>query len=345
MRAAAVYGPDDIRVESMPEPEIGDYDALVRIVACGVCTGTDLHILQGRFPRLPAYPLVLGHESIGRVVEVGPKVRHFRVGDLVLRPVAPRPGERLGGYGSAFGGFAEYGVVADARAITEDTPRTETPELPAFAIAQQVVPPDFDPIDAGMFITFKETLSWLRDLGPVVGRSVVVLGTGPVGLSFVRVAKFFGADPVIAVGRRDERLELARQLGADAGVNTARQDLAAGVRAATDGRGTDYVIEAVGSSELLAESVRALANGGQIGIYGVAPESKPLPTAGAAPNWQIRSISPSESTVHDLALDLVRLGFVDIRAFVTHVLPLSDIGEAFRLIAGKYGLKPTITIE
>lgn len=345
MKAAVVHGPNVIRVEELPDPTIGDYEALVQITACGVCTGTDLHILQGSFPRSPAYPFVLGHESIGRVLAVGPKVRYLKPGDQVLRPLAIRRGERVAGVGMAFGGFAEKGIVVDARAMVESTPRTETPRLPAFAVAQQVVPPDFDPVDAGMFITFKETLSWMHDLGPVLGRCVVVLGTGPVGLCFVRIAKYLGADPVVAVGRRDERLELARQMGADGVVNTARQEINAGVRELTGGRGADYVVEAVGSDELLREGLRALADGGQLAIYGISPgAATSFDHAGLPSNWQVRLIRPREELVHDLALDLIRLGFVDLRAFVKHVLPLSRVEEALRLVVERQTLKPVVTM-
>ena len=346
MKAAVVRAAGDLRVETVAEPSLGAYEALTEIVACGVCTGTDSHILAGAFPRLSPYPFILGHESIGRVIEVGPRVRYFKPGDLVLRPTAVRPGETLGGMSSAFGGYAERGVVADARALIEDTPRAQTPRLPPFAAAQQVVPPDFDPVDAGMLITFKETLSWCHQLGPVVGRSVVVLGTGPVGLCLVRIAKYLGADPVVAVGRREERLELAGRLGADACVNAAREDLVAAGRELTSGRGADFVLEAIGSVELLAQAAGLVGDQGQVAVYGVPPvQEVQLRWAGTAPSWQLRFIRPREESVHELALDLVRLGFIDLRSFVTHVLPLSGIAEAFRLIAGKEALKPVVIIN
>lgn len=346
MRAAVVRGRGQLRVETIPEPSIGDYEALVQIVACGVCTGTDQHVLHGDFPWLAPYPFILGHESVGRVLTVGSRVRYLKPGDLVLRPVAVRPRDTLGEYGSVFGGYAERGIVADARAIVEDTPRLETPRLPAFADAQQVVPPDFDPIDAGMFITFKETLSWMYSLGPVAERSVLVYGTGPVGLCFVRIAKFLGADPVIVVGRRDERIELAKHLGADAGIDTRREDVATANRALTNGHGVDYVIEAIGDAAFLAQAPRLLSDQGQVAVYGVpAVLETGLQWGGGVPStWQLRFIRPRESAVHGIALDLVRHGFIDLRAFVSHVLPLSEIGEAFRLLAEKKALKPVIQI-
>lgn len=346
MRAAVVHGPDRLGVETVPEPAIGDYEALTRIVACGVCTGTDSHIVSGAFPYLQPYPFILGHESIGRVIEVGSKVRSFKPGDLVLRPVAVRPGATLGGVGSVFGGYAELGVVVDAQAIVEDTPRGQAPKLPAFADAQQVVPPSFDPIDAGMFITFKETLSWMHKLGPLPGRDVLIFGTGPVGLCFARIAKYLGARTVIAVGRRDERLELARQMGADAAIDTRRQDVVEACRALTGGRGVDYVVEGIGDTALFALGARLVAPGGQVALYGAPPElAVTVNWAGAAPDWKLSFPAPREGEVHDLALDLVRLGFIDLRSFVSHVLPLDRIGEAFQLIAAKRALKPVIVIE
>ncbi|HLZ09963.1 MAG TPA: zinc-binding dehydrogenase, partial [Chloroflexota bacterium] len=308
MRAAVVRGQGQLTLESVPEPTIGEYDALVEILACGVCTGTDTHILAGAFPYLAPYPFILGHESIGRVVARGPKVRYLHPGDLVLRPVAVRPGETLGPYGSVFGGFAEFGVVTDAQALIEDTPCGQTPKLPPFATAQQVVPSDFDPIDAGMFITFKETLSWLHHLGPLFGRSLLVLGTGPVGLCFVRIAKYLGADPVLVVGRRDERLEIAVRLGADHGINTVRQATVATVRELTAGKGVDYLVEAIGDAELLAEAMGAVADQGNIAIYGVPPKLETtLRWTGMPSTWQLGFIRPREADAHALALDLLRL--------------------------------------
>ena len=216
MRAAIVPEPGRIELVEIPEPKYGDYEARVEILACSICSGTDSHIVYGQFP-WRAYPCVLGHESIGRVVEVGPAVRNLRPGDLVLRPTAVRPGETLGGYNSMFGSFAEIGIVADAAAIVADTPRGETPKLPPFATAQQVMPPDFDPDLAGAFITFKETLSFLQRLGVQVGKSVLILGSGTVGLSFALWGQADRAWPVIITGRRAEPLAAARGWGADYG--------------------------------------------------------------------------------------------------------------------------------
>src|SRR5262249_50279020 len=107
MRAAVVGGRGQLRVEALPAPVPGGYEALVEILACGVCSGTDSHLLGGEFPWAPEFPFVLGHEAIGRVVRVGPRVRYLKEGDLVLRPLGVRPGDMVEGVGSGWGGFAE----------------------------------------------------------------------------------------------------------------------------------------------------------------------------------------------------------------------------------------------
>lgn len=347
MKAAVVTDNRHIQVQDIPAPRVGPYDALVQIITCGVCTGTDLHILHGNFPWLIPHPFVLGHESIGRVVSVGERVRHLKEGDLVLRPVSFRSGDHSStGLGAMWGGYAELGLVADARAILEDADDRSSAELPQFSMAQQVVPPDFDPVDAGMFITFKETLSWTHQLGSLVNKSVVVLGTGPVGLCFTRIAKYLGARPVIAVGRREARLSLAAEMGADDTINTSEEGLAAAIKDRTGGQGADFIIEAIGNTDVLRQAVPGLTNGGEIAVYGVPPSLETSVTwAETAPNWMLRFIKPGEETVHELALDLVRLGFIDLKSFVSDVLPLSRIDEAFRRIEQKDALKIVIAMD
>lgn len=345
MRAAIVPQPGSIQLLEIPEPEYGDYEALVEIIACSICSGTDSHIVYDQFP-WRAYPCVLGHESIGRVVAVGPAVRSFQPGDLVLRPTAVRPGEQLGGYSSMFGGFAEYGIVADAAAIIADTPRGATPKLPAFATAQQVVPPDFDPDLAGAFITFKETLSFLQRLGVQGGKSVLILGSGTVGLSFAYGAKLIGAGPVIVTGRRAEPLAAARAWGADCAVNVTTEDLAAAVRSCTGGKGADFIVEAIGDWDALQGGIRAVADYGQIGIYGVAPErAATLDWSGTPPNWALRFVQPKEEDVHQQVLDQMRLGLVDLGRFVTHRLPFDAICDGFDLVTSKQATKVSIRIR
>ncbi|HEY3109296.1 MAG TPA: zinc-binding dehydrogenase [Chloroflexota bacterium] len=343
MRAVAIPAPGELRIDEVPEPPLDDYRALVQILTGTICNGTDAKILAGHFPPGAGFPRILGHETIGRVVEVGARVRSFRVGDLVLRPVAVMPGERLGAYYSGFGGFAERGVVVDGRAFCEDHPPPEHGRAHRWWPQQQVVGPDFDPRLAGVFITFKETLSFARDLGVGPGLSVLVLGSGPVGFAFARSAKLLGASPVVVLGRRAERLALAAAFGADATIDASREDPVAAIRALTDGRGADRLIEAIGDVALLERSVRLLARGGEIGVYGVPPGGRRVTLDFAAESspgqYAVRFMSPREHAVHDWALGLVRSRAVDLEPFITHELPMAEVGRGFDLLGESRTLK------
>lgn len=345
MRVVVVPEPGRMEFVSVPEPIPSDYEALVEVLTCSICSGTDTHIVKDQFP-WRAYPCILGHESIGRVVKIGPAVRNFRVGDLVLRPACIRPGEKLAGYNSMFGGFAELGLVADGAAIMADTPRGQTPKLPAFALAQQVVPAGFDPDLAGAFITFKETLSFLQRLGVQAGRSVLILGSGTVGLSFTLAAKLIGAVPVIVTGRRHEPLEDAQRFGADVTVDVSRENLTEAVRAATQGAGADFAVEAVGDWDVLQGGIPALANYGQIGIYGVAQSrATPLDFNQTAGNWSLRFIQPKEEEVHAQVLSQMAQGMVDVRRMVSHTVPFGELQAGFELVWEKKATKVVVRIK
>ncbi len=345
MRVVIVPEPGRIEFAEAPTPSYGDYEALAEILTCSICSGTDSHIVNDQFP-MRAYPCILGHESIGRVVEVGAKVRNYKQGDLVLRPVAVRPGETLGGYSSLFGGFAEFGIVADAAAIIADTPRGRRPALPAFAKAQQVVPADFNPNHAGAFITFKETLNFLYRLGVQPGRSLLILGSGTVGLNFTLGAKLIGAYPIIVTGRRADPLEQAQAFGAEIVVNTAEEELNKTVRDHTGGAGVDYAVEAIGDWDVLQEGIRTLADNGQIGIYGVAPgRSTTMDFSGTAPSWSLRFVQPKEEDVHDQVLAQVAKGLIRLDDLISHVMPWDEVQQAFELVWQKQALKVALTIQ
>ena len=346
MRAIVVPRPGEAQVAEVAEPVWGEHDALVRVLTCTLCSGTDRHIVDGSFPGA-VYPCLLGHETIGRVEAVGARVRHLKVGDLVLRPTAVRPGQTLSGYASFFGGFAEYGIATDARALIEDAPAGQAAPLPAFARAQQVVPGDFPVEQAGAFITYKETLSALLDLGVRPNLSLLILGSGPVALSFILAAKRIGARPVIVTGRRPEALERAMAYGADATIDVTREDLVGRVRELTGGAGAAMAVEAIGSWVAFAQAVPALAAGGLIGIYGVAPERGrlTLDLSRRPAGLTIRFIQPREEQVHDWALEQMRLGLLDLAPQITHQLPFAEIGRALALLEARQAVKVVLRLD
>ena len=304
MKAVVVSQPSRVDLRDVPMPDPGPHQVRVRTLAGGLC-GTDRHIVEGTFYRSD-YPAILGHESIGEVVEAGDRVRHLKPGDLVLRTAAARPGERIGDVASMLGGFAEWGLATDVRAQEEDGAGPIAP----YDRLQKVVPADFDPVDAGAFIVFKETLSALRQLGDVRGRRVLVVGTGPAGLAFVQAARLDG------------------------------------VRELTDGQGLDVVIEAAGTVNVLEALPGCLARNGVVGVYGVSAAQSATFNWGwglAVPrSWSLRFVEPDEAGIHDEALDLVSTGRQQLKSTLTHVLPFAEFAHAYDIMvdddAGKVAI-------
>ena len=344
MLAGVVEAPDHLSAKEVPDPVIGDHDALVKIAACSFCNGTDTKLIEGRFPGVNLYPFILGHESVGKVVEIGDRVKNYTTGDWVLRPTAAYPEHRAERLESFWGGFAEFGVVTDYATQAKERPHTKP--LSIFHRMQQVLPRDVDPVKATTYITLKETLSWLRKVGLEAGQSVLVLGSGPVGLSFATCAKILGAYPVMMTGLRDERLSLACKFGVDCTINTTKEDLVGKVRESTEGRGADLAIEAVGNYSLTNDAAKALAPDGKVGTYGIPPsdastlrlDPSRLPT-----DWTLRFASPDEPSAHDEILDLIRRSLLRVDEFITHIYPLKEITKGLCVIKKKQALKVVIT--
>ena len=327
MKAAVVVEPGRLELLDVPEPEPDDYQATVETLAGGLC-GTDRHIVEGTFYRRD-YPAVLGHESIGRVIEVGRRVRHLTPGDMVLRTSAARPGERLGSFASALGGFAPVALATDVQALAEDGREAD---IKPYDRLQKVVPADFDPLDVGAFIGFKETLSWLRKLPELRGKRVLVIGTGSAGLLFVQLARMDGARQLLVLGRRTARLEQARRFGADEAFAVSTAELVARLRDLTDGDGVDIVIEAAGTVDVLEAVPDALARGGIVAVYGISAGQSATFRWGwdrSVPRtWSLRFEEPDEAGIHDEALRIVKDGGYSLKSTLTHVLPFTQIDEA-----------------
>jgi threonine dehydrogenase-like Zn-dependent dehydrogenase len=336
MRAAITDGRGGLWLDDVAVPRPTAYQCLCRIEACATCSGTDLKHVAGKLPFRVAYPAVLGHESVGMVVEVGPRVRYLKAGDRVLRPCAVYPGEKLGPWFSAWGGFAEYGLVTDCAAMREDDPTAKPNDYTRY---QQVVPVDLglESAEATMLITLKETASTVAGAGVGLFRSAAVLGAGSVGLSMCLFARLFGAWPVIAVARRDEPLEHARRIGASFAINAVREDAVDRIRELTDGRGVDRLLDTTGSSPFLKDMLPALASDGKVVPYATYESADAL--GAAIPAEQIVPATPREDAAHPYMINAVRMGVVRLRDFYSHRLPLADIVEGFQMLRRKEAFK------
>lgn len=342
MKAAVVEKIGILKIKEVPEPKINDYQALAKIIACATCSSTDLKLRDGKLSDIfLTFPGILGHESVGRVIEIGKNVRNYEIGDLVLRPIAVYPGSKLGPYYSIFGGFAELGIVTDYEAMIEDMGKKES-DFTIWHLYQQTIPSDFNPIDSTILITFREVLDWQNRFGINNKTKLVVLGCGPVGLVHIAYSKLLGAYPVIGIDIIDERLKLASELGADFVINSKEKGLKNKILEYTSGSGATHVIEAIGKYELINEAFSYLQKGGKIGIYGAAYPKINLNWELAPPTWTLSQILQDERASHRQVIDSVRLGFINPKKFYSHTVDLKDINYGFNLLEKKEAIKVVV---
>lgn len=326
MKGLVVTAEHRLELRELSAPEPGPYDALVRIRACGICGTTDRELIAGTQPYNKDYPCLLGHEAIGEVVRIGSRVRSFSAGDLVTRPVGIWPGERRDGLASAWGGFTEFGLVRDRRAMAADGDHRLDGDY--LALRQNRI----DGAGLGLrelvlAISLAETASWSWQLA-FGGRTVCIAGTGIAGLSIALWAKLAGARRVIVLGRRAQRLELARAVAADAAFDT-------GERGWEEHVGTvDVFCDAIGAPELLRSGIGLLAPGGTAAIYGVAPNgSAAIDPSTLTDGRRLVTPSADEHLAYAWVLDALRRGLVPVDRLLTHHWPLTAHAEAFAAVA------------
>ncbi len=261
MKAAVLHAPGDLRVEDVPVPEIGPDEVLVEVKAAGIC-GSDIGrvMVTGtyRFPTIP------GHEFAGRVEKVGASVRHLKAGDRVavapLMPCGKCQWCEAGKFqlcddydfmGSrSDGAFAQYLCAPAANVL-------KVPDSVPYEVAATIEPAAI-------------ILHGIRKLDITLGDAVAVIGCGALGYFALQFARLSGARPLIAIDVDDEKLELARQVGADLCLNPTRDDVVARVREATGGRGVVVALECAGSEPGRNLSIMVTAKQGAIMLYGTA---------------------------------------------------------------------------
>jgi 2-desacetyl-2-hydroxyethyl bacteriochlorophyllide A dehydrogenase len=337
MQAVTFQAPGEVRVEDKPEPELlAPDDAIVRITATGVC-GSDLHIYHGRVQIEPGF--TIGHEYVGEVVAAGDAVTSVEAGDRVLGcfQVACATcfacrhgnyhkcaGSRTFGHGATLGSLqgtqADYALVPHANLTLRRVPEGLSEEVALFA---------GDVMGTGYHAA--------QAVKP--GDSVAVLGLGPVGLCAVQAARAAGAAQVVAIDAVEARLEMARAFGA-APVHLTEDDPRAAVKAATDGRGVDVAIEAVGDARALELAIRLSANCGTVSVIGVYAERCEVHMGLV---WiKALTLRTGQANVigHlDRVLALMQTGVLDPSPIVTHHMSLDDAPAAYALYDRREALK------
>ena len=324
MKGLFVIERDRTAILDLPEPEIGPYEALVQVEACGICNSTDWKIIEGEFVR-GTYPILLGHESCGRVIAVGDEVRSFQVGDRVLRSRLEDAHVPYTGGRSCWGGFVEQAIVTDRWA-------ERGMAYGAFSHPQQIVPAHWTPAEGVASITLKETLSCLWNSDVRAGQSLAIVGTGPVGQTLALFAVLSGIRPVVVFGRRLEWAETFAKLGVDGYV--ADQDVPPEVQDILDGGGFDRAIEAVGARSALSKCLEVVKAGGRVNLYGIAPLSEPyLPEEEGDPRVFRGQVAEAEA--HEQLIEWVEQGKVRPADWISHQMPWTDYQRGLDMVANK----------
>lgn len=337
MRALTFQGVRDIRYAEAPDPRIAhERDAIVKVELAGLC-GSDLHVYHGRETGIDR-GTVMGHEMVGRVVETGPAVRDVGPGDRVAVPFSTCCGTceycRRGLSARCVSGRLFGWVQAGEGLQGAQAPLARVPLADATLFR---LPDDVDLPEALLLCDVLPTGAWCAAEARVeAGRTVAVLGCGPVGLMAILAARELGTDRIHAVDSVDERLARAGAFGA-LPVDLRRGDTVAAIRASTGGHGVDAVLEAVGSPEAGRLAFDLVRPGGIVSTVGVHHEAAfPFSPAEAYDRnltWRIGR-APARSLMEGL-VPLVRRRKRELGTLITHRLPLAEGREAYALFDAK----------
>ncbi|HVV50245.1 MAG TPA: zinc-binding dehydrogenase [Polyangia bacterium] len=339
MRAAVFQGKGKIGLREVPRPVPGVGQALIKVTLTTIC-GTDVHILKGEYPVREG--LIVGHEPVGVIEELGPGVVGYQKGDRVivgaitpcgqcracLTGVASQCGH--GGSGSeAIGGWrfgntidgcqAEYVLVPDAQANLAKIPDGLTDE--EVLLCPDIMSTGFSAAEHGH----------VR-----LGDSVVVFAQGPIGLCATAGARLAGASLVIAVDSVPRRLEFARRMGADVVLNHKEQDVVAEIKRLTDG-GADVAIEALGQGQTFENGLRSIRPGGTLSSLGVYSGHLTIPldaySAGLGDQTIVSSLCPGGKERMRRLMSIVAAKRFPFRDLVTHPFRLAEIEAAYDLFS------------
>jgi len=340
MKAMVLQQPGDIQPQYVDIPQIGPEEILVKVDVALTC-GTDLKTYKRGHPLIEP-PLIFGHEFAGTVAEIGERVQKFSEGmRVVAANTAPcndcffckkgRPNlcvhvmERAN-----WGAFAEYIRVPSHIA------RINAYEIPPHVNFQAAA--FLEPLAC---VVLGNEAADIR-----LGDTVALVGTGPIGLLHLQLAKQRGAAEIVASDLSDDRLQVARGLGATCIINAGKEDPVASTRELTEGRGADVVIESVGLSSTWEAAIDMTRRGGTTVLFGGPPPGSKVTLDASRLHYDEITV---KGTFHhtprtvQTAFRMITSGKVQTEPLVTHVKPLEDLEEALNLVAAGKAVKVAIT--
>lgn len=318
-----------LRLKKVPVPTAGPNEVLIKVRSSSIC-GTDMHIYKWDdwAERTVVTPNIVGHEFAGIVEAVGAEVTHVRPGDYVsaeghvacgvcrsCRSGNAHVCPRTRSFGITIPGcFAEYAVVPASNIVHND------PRIPAELACLQ------DPLGNAVQSVMA---------GDVAGKSVAVVGAGPIGLMAVAVAKACGASTVIAADINDFRLRMAKSMGADSLVNSAAEPLADRLKELTGGEGAEVLLEMSGHPDAIRQGLEGTANAGRVALLGIPAGSVELDLSRCIifKGLRIDGITGRRMyTTWYQVKGLLESGRLDLSPLVTHRFRLEQYEEAFELV-------------
>lgn len=328
-------------VREVPEPEVDDDSALMKVETVCIC-GSDVRIFRHGNPRVHP-PTIIGHETAGRIVKVGKNVQRVQEGDRVALGADVPCGQchwcRNGmgnncsiNYAVGYqipGAFQQYMVLP--KILLEEGPVTPFGENMTFDTASLAEP-------------LACAVNGLELVNMSIGKSIVILGLGPIGCMMIDLARAMGATQVIAIQRSRKRLEIARAYGADAYICTEdNPDIVTQCRDLTGGEGPDVVVTTSGSVEAHEQAIEMVAHRGYVNLFGGLPKTeRPMNVLSNTIHYKECFVTGSHGCVprhHEIAVDLLAKGIVRTEPLITHHFPLTDIVEAFETMESRKGMK------
>ncbi|QQR43989.1 NAD(P)-dependent alcohol dehydrogenase [Myxococcus xanthus] len=336
MRANVFQAVNRFGIEEVERPRAGAGEAVIRMTMTTVC-GTDLHIVRGEYPVRPG--LIIGHEPVGVIEELGPGVTDYRLGQRVLVGAITPCGQCracLSSHLSQCGHGAGYEALGGWRmGNTQDGAQAEYIRIPA---AQANLAPIPDGLTDEQVILLSDIastgFSGAEAGGVRIGDAVVVFAQGPIGLCASIGARLMGASLVVGVDGDEARMKMARRMGVDVVLDHRQQDVVAEVKRLTGG-GADVAIEALGTQQTFESALRCLRPAGTLSSLGVYSGKLQLPydafSAGLGDYRIVTTLCPGGKERMRRLMDLVHHKRIDLSPLITHRFKLADIQEAYAL--------------
>ena len=342
MTAAVLYGKERLKIEQVEVPGVGKGDVLVRVRAALTC-GTDVKVFRrGYHARMIQPPSLFGHELAGDIVAMGDNVSGFELGQRVVAANSAPCGEcfycQRGQDNLCDDLLFNNGAYAEYIRIPERIVKKNMYQMPAHVSYQ----------DAALVEPLACVLRGLEETGLRAGDTIAVIGLGPIGMMFVRIAKAVYNARVIAIGRRVTQLERARAMGADEViVNSDGADVRGPVHEMTGGRGADVVIEAVGLPEVWQLAVQLLRRGGVVNFFGGCPSGTHLDLDTSLLHYSELTCKASFHHTPALirkALEIVGRGYISAKDLVNRVEPLTNLIQVMQHLMSHNGHLKTAII-